>query len=335
MALRDLLTEALNATPADNERRKATLQAALKAVDENPGAADADILGKLIAEREQKAATFTAAGQTDLAKAERGEVDALRALLRFSGPAAPAAKKAKPAAPKPGMAETAPLFSRTQMIIAAALVVLLAAGGVAYYMLSQPAGDDTIASSGDNGKLPVFVHKDDHTLGNPKAPILFVEYAAPACPHCAHFAETEIPLLKKDYIDTGKVFYVFRVFPIMAADGAAEAIATCLPKENYFQFIDQLFRNQKSWDPEYGVTDVRGGLIQQARIAGLSADQVDQCIANRDEQDHVNAVAQDGQTRYNINGTPTFVINGEVVQVEDAQWPQLKARLDGILAAKH
>ena len=97
-----------------------------------------------------------------------------------------------------------------------------------------------------------------------------LEYAAPACPHCARFDETVFPLLKKNYIDTGKVFYIFRVFPIMPADGAAEAIARCLPADKYFRFIDLLFRNQKIWDPEYGVTDVRGGLVQMARIAGMS-----------------------------------------------------------------
>jgi protein-disulfide isomerase len=335
MALKELLTEALNATPADNDRRRATLQAALKAVDENPGAVDADILAKLIAEREQKAATFTAAGQTDLAKAERAEVDALRALLRVTGPGEPSPKKAKPAAAsqKPGTAATAPLFSRTQIMIAAVVAVLLAAAGLAYYLLSGSASEDTDAP--DNGRLAVSVLQDDHTMGNPKAPILFVEYAAPACPHCAHFNETEIPLLKKLYIDTGKVFYVFRVFPIMPADGAAEAIAVCLPKENYFQFIDLLFRNQKTWDPEYGVTDVRGGLLKMARIAGLDADKVDQCIGNKDEQDHINAVAQDGETRYNLQGVPTFVIDGQVVQIQDADWPQLKARLDSLLANKH
>jgi protein-disulfide isomerase len=336
MALKNLLTEALNATPADNDRRKATLQAAIKAVDESPGASDADILGKLIAEREYKAATFTAAGQSDLAKAERVEVDALRALLRVTGPGEPQSKKAKPAAPsqKPDKVAAGPLFSRTQIVIAGVAVVLLAAAGLAYYLLSGSGNEDTAAAA-DNGKLTVPVLQDDHTMGNPKAPILIVEYAAPACPHCAHFNETEMPLLKQQYIDTGKVFYVFRVFPIMPADGAAEAIAVCLPKENYFQFIDLLFRNQKSWDPEYGVTDVRGGLLKMARIVGLDADKVDQCIGNKDEQDHINAVAQDAETRYNVQGTPTFVVDGQVLQIGDVQWPQLKPRLDSLLANKH
>ena len=111
---------------------------------------------------------------------------------------------------------------------------------------------------------------------------------------------TRFPLLKKNYIDTGKVYYVFRVFPLQPSDGAAEAMARCLPEDKYFQFIDLLFRNQPKWDREYGVTDVHGGLVQMGRIAGMSADQVDKCIADKAKQDRINKVAQDGQTKYNI-----------------------------------
>lgn len=336
MALKDLLSAALSATPAENARRRATLEAALKAVDENPGASDTEILAAQIAERERKAATFTAAGQSELAAAERAEVDALRALLRVSAPAEQPKAKPAPAAPRPGTPGHAAVLSRTQMIIAAVAVVLLLMAGGGYYYLSQSGGADDTLASADTGKLPVILGKDEHTLGNPKAPILFLEYGAPSCPVCAHFNATEMPLLKKQYIDTGKVYYVFRVFPLREADGAAEAIAVCLPKQDYFQFLDLLFNSQKEWDPEFGITDVHGGLVQLAHVAGLGADKVDECISDKAEQDHINAVGQDGEARYNITGTPTFVINGEVLQYgEAAQWPQLSARLDALLAAKH
>ena len=103
MALRDLLNDALNSTPADDARRLATLRAVLAAVDARENATDADIhaiITKIIAEREQKAASFSAAGQTELAKAERLEIDALRTILRTASVSQPpaSAKKAKPAA---------------------------------------------------------------------------------------------------------------------------------------------------------------------------------------------------------------------------------------------
>ena len=107
-------------------------------------------------------------------------------------------------------------------------------------------------------------------MGNPKAKVVLIEYAAPTCPHCAHFNETVFPQLKQKYIDTGKVYYVFRVFPLHPSDVAAEAMAVCLPKDSYFQFIDLLFRNQKDWDWEYQVQDIHGGLVKMGRIAGMT-----------------------------------------------------------------
>src|ERR1700743_1929127 len=107
------------------------------------------------------------------------------------------------------------------------------------------------------------------------------------CPHCARFNETGIPELKAKYIDPGKVFYIFRVFPIGAQDIAAESLARCMPADNYFAFIDQLYRNQDKWDPEYGVTDAEGGLVAQARIAGLSEDQARSCMTDKDKNARV------------------------------------------------
>ncbi len=340
MALRDLLNDALNSTPTDDARRLATLHAVQAAVDAHEGATDADIhaiITKTIAEREQKAASFSAAGQTELAKAERLEIDALRAILRTASVSQPPSpgKKTRPA-PAAGNLKTGPsgpLFTRTQMIIAAAAVGILAIVAVLYFFVFNPASDNQMLLA-SGGNAPIQVYQDDRTLGSPKAPITLLEYAAPACPHCAHFAETVFPLLKKNYIDTGKVYYIFRIFPIMPADGAAEAIARCLPADKYFWFIDLLFRNQKTWDPEYGITDVRGGLLQVARIAGMTTEKVDQCIANKAEQDRINQVAQDGQTKYNIEGVPIFIINGTVWQSGGVTWPQVQKKLDSLLPKK-
>ena len=101
MALRDLLSEALKLTPPDNARRLATLREIQSAIDARDGATDADVVAifsRIILEREQKAASFSAAGQSEMAKTERAEIDALRTMLR-SGAPQPAAgpKTIKPA----------------------------------------------------------------------------------------------------------------------------------------------------------------------------------------------------------------------------------------------
>jgi protein-disulfide isomerase len=144
-----------------------------------------------------------------------------------------------------------------------------------------------------------------------------------------------MPDIKKTYIDTGKVFYVFRVYPIGAPDGVAEKLARCLPKAKYFPFMDQLFRSQQQWDPEFGVQDVRGALLQQARIAGMSEEQFNTCTADTKEEATINQVAGDGQTRYNITGTPTLIVNG--TNVSPGVVPtlgQMRGFLDTALASK-
>jgi protein-disulfide isomerase len=222
--------------------------------------------------------------------------------------------------------------SRNQIVIAVFAVVIVVGAAIAYYVTSPNSQTAAIPAGADSG--PGFtIMASDHTMGSPKAKVTLIEYAAPTCPHCAHFNETVFPQLKQNYIDTGKVFYVFRVYPLHPSDGAVEAMAKCLPKDSYFQFIDLMFRNQPLWDWENGVTDIHGGLVKMGRIAGMSADQVDKCIADKSVQDQVNKVAMDGQTRYNISATPTFVING-IPHNDVAAWPDMQAALDAQLAKK-
>jgi protein-disulfide isomerase len=195
-------------------------------------------------------------------------------------------------------------MSRKSWIILTVVVALIAAGGAWYFLDGSGDGAQAASQSGD----PITAH--DMTMGNPKAKVVFIEYAAPMCPHCARFNADIMPEIKKAYIDTGKVFYVFRIYPIGAPDGVAEKLARCLPRAKYFPFMDQLFRSQQQWDPEYGVQDVRGGLLQQARIAGMSEEQFNACTTDTKEEAVINQVASDGQAKYNIGGTPTIVING-------------------------
>jgi protein-disulfide isomerase len=94
-----------------------------------------------------------------------------------------------------------------------------------------------------------------------------------------------------------------------------------------------LFRNQARWDPEF-TTDVRPGLTELGHEAGMSTEQVDKCIADKAQADRINQVAQDAVTRYNISGTPTFVINGVVQPSGEIAWPSLQQTLDSYLSKK-
>lgn len=217
-------------------------------------------------------------------------------------------------------------FSRKRIAIASltAFVALGAAAGVFFW------GGDNSASA-KTAATQYGILKDDRTLGAPYAPVVIIEYASPSCPHCAHFNETVFPRFKKDYIDTGKVLYTLRVYPIMSVDGAIEAVARCLPADKYYPYLDKIFRGQSKWDPEYNVPDARPGLLAISAPFGINEARFNQCVSNKDAIDRLNRVAQDGQMRYNIESVPSFIINGTVVQFDPLDYDHFRAKVEEAL----
>jgi protein-disulfide isomerase len=232
--------------------------------------------------------------------------------------------------------------SRKQILIALGAIVLIAIAVTA--SLWWPRSSAEAGTTPRSGKGFQII-ASDHTMGNPKAQTVLIEYAAPICPHCARFEENVFPKIKKNYIDTGKVYYVFRVFPLSPYDGAAEKLARCLPKDRYFSFIDMLFRGQPKWDPEYAEQNaalqtpdgVRAALVQMAGNAGMSQSRADHCISDTSLDDQINNVAVDGQNRYNVSSTPTFVLDGKAMDppyMREWGYDDMAQLLDQALAAK-
>jgi protein-disulfide isomerase len=195
-------------------------------------------------------------------------------------------------------------------LIALAVIVL---GVAAWFVFFGSAGNDETATA-DDLQYSFTLTPYDRTLGSPKAPLTVVEYAAPTCPFCAHFFMSVFPQFKKDWIDTGKAHFVFRVFPLRAADVAAEAMARCLPARRYFAFIDLLYRNQDKWDPDgHNIPDVHAALVRMGAMAGMTAAQVDSCIANKAATKRIADIGQQAAAKYGIDETPTIFANGQVV----------------------
>jgi protein-disulfide isomerase len=220
-------------------------------------------------------------------------------------------------------------LSRKTLLIVLGLVALIAAGGIGYYFTSG-SGEAAVTNGQGFAIVP-----SDRVLGNRNSKVVLIEYAAPSCPVCANFNAQSFPRLKAQYIDTGKIFYVFRVFPLRPDDGSAEKIARCLPEDKYFTFIDLLFKNQPKWDVEYGVQSPEGvhdGLVLLGRIAGMSREQVDQCMDNKAEDDRINKVSSEGESRYSITGTPTFILNGTSIGSGNIPFDTLSKLLDTELA---
>ncbi|HJT43885.1 MAG TPA: DsbA family protein [Rhizomicrobium sp.] len=217
-------------------------------------------------------------------------------------------------------------MSRKTLWIVLGLVALIAAATIGY-TLTNDSGSAASAQGYE-------IQPTDRTLGNPKSKVVLIEYAAPTCPICAAFNVQAYPQLKTQYIDTGKIHYVFRIFPLHSDDGAAEKIARCLPEDKYFAFIDLLFKNQPKWDYEFGISreGVHEGLVLLGRIAGMSREQVDQCMASTAEDARINKVSSEAQSRYSVSGTPTFILNGVNIGSGNLPFETLSKLLDAELA---
>lgn len=145
-------------------------------------------------------------------------------------------------------------------------------------------------------------------LGKADAPVTIVEYASMTCGHCAHFHTETFPELKKKYIDTGKVHFIFREFPFEPVATAAFMLARCMPADKYFPMISSLFETQKAW--AFG-TDPAAGLLAVARQAGMSQADFEKCLSDKDLGEKVQASALYANKELGVNATPTFFINGK------------------------
>ena len=153
----------------------------------------------------------------------------------------------------------------------------------------------------------------DEMMGKADAPITIIEYASLTCPHCADFAEKTLPQIKKDWIDTGKAKLIFRDFPTPPAPlaQAAAMISHCSGgADRYFIFLDTFYHSQKNWIQAGNPLDALKGI---ARLGGMSPDQVDKCLQDRDLLNQMNARVQDAEDRYNVDSTPSFIVNGKLV----------------------
>ncbi len=149
----------------------------------------------------------------------------------------------------------------------------------------------------------------DMVMGDDKAPVTVIEYASMTCPHCAHFQETTFPELKKRYIDTGKVRYIFREFPLDSLAAAVSMLARCAgeqDKSRYFAIIDTMFHQQRTWAVEKPL----GPLLSLAKQAGFTEDSFNACLSNQKVLDGIESVRQRAATQFKVDSTPTFFING-------------------------
>lgn len=187
-------------------------------------------------------------------------------------------------------------------------VIALAAIALAVTAYFVTSGGDAANAT---ASLKLTLTSWDRSLGSDDAPVQVVEYGAPSCPVCAYWNKTVFPVFKKDYVDTGKVHYTFRTFPLRPLDLAVEAMARCLPEKRYFSFLDMMFRNQPQWDPDgHEIPDVQAALYLMGDKVNMTAVEVDRCTKDKDQLRKIAAVGEHAQKAFGIHSTPSFMIDG-------------------------
>ncbi|MBN9583525.1 MAG: DsbA family protein [Afipia sp.] len=155
----------------------------------------------------------------------------------------------------------------------------------------------------------------DMALGAKDAPVTIIEYASMTCPHCATFTKDVFPKLKSEYIDTGKVRFIFREFPLDQVALAASALARCIAKDDaqkYFAVVDMLFRQQNEL-----VSDALGTINRVGKQAGFSEQMIKDCVQNDPTvQKGILDVREHAYKTLKIDSTPSFFVNGTLVRGE-------------------
>jgi protein-disulfide isomerase len=150
----------------------------------------------------------------------------------------------------------------------------------------------------------------ERALGSPNAPVTVIEYVSLTCPHCAAFQRDVFPRVKKEYIDTGKIRFIVREFPIGRSAGNAAIANRCAPEDKYFTLLTNLLARQPEWVSQEVRLDAIYGV---AKSVGMSRETFDKCLANQGIIDGLNEVKQRGR-KFGVIGTPTFFANGRKAQ---------------------
>jgi protein-disulfide isomerase len=207
----------------------------------------------------------------------------------------------------------------------------------------------------NNGDWSTVVSKTPEggfVMGNPNAKVKLVEFGSLTCPHCAEFEEKGGKVLVDDYVKKGLVSWEFRNFVRDPFDMTATLLARCGGTASFFGLTRNLFTDQKDWigkiqaaDPaqmqalqtmppaqQFNTIADLGGLKQYASMRGVPRAKADQCLADQAAVTQLVQMNTDAATNYNIPGTPTFLINGSVVE-QTATWEALEPKIKEALAS--
>jgi len=155
---------------------------------------------------------------------------------------------------------------------------------------------------------------DDRAMGDANAAVTVIEYASITCPHCEAFHTETFPAFKEQYIDTGKVRFIFREIPTSPTPLAMAGflMARCAPEDKYFDVLGLLFEKRAQLTRAFQAGTAREELLKIAGPLGISESQFDACVRDQDAIERIRQVGEDAYAQHGVNTTPSFIIDGEV-----------------------
>ncbi len=201
--------------------------------------------------------------------------------------------------------------------------------------INKDAAGELVALRKDSKLTKIIA--SDFVLGDKNAPVVMVEYASLSCPHCASFARESFEKLKSEYIDTGKVQFVFRSFPLDQSALTATMFAYCQAADNkdqmtekYYATLKVLFKTQDSWGFDVNATDKIEAI---AKLDGMSSERFKSCVNDKALQDKILASRMEAAHSLQIRSAPSFFVNGEISEGY-IDYQTLKKLIDKKLAEK-
>ena len=219
-------------------------------------------------------------------------------------------------------------MNRILLIVA---TVAFGALGVYFWNSSQsgvPGIDLGVANAQEAADIDTSIVAE-MSLGNPDAEVTVVEYASFTCPHCGNFHANEFKRMKAEYIDSGKINFVYREVYFDRFGLWAGMLARCGGEERYFGIVDLLYENQREWASGGDPAVIAGNLRRLGRTAGLPEEDITSCLSDADKAQAMVAVYQENAESDGVSSTPTFMINGE--KVAGNNYPEVKRLIDAAL----
>lgn len=193
-----------------------------------------------------------------------------------------------------------------------AIILSSKAGLAADLQQSQPAAESAppagLAAAPSAEEL-YKISPDDYVLGDSKAKVTVIEYASMTCSHCADFHNNTYSDIKTKYIDTGKIKFVLRAYPLNEPALRGSMLAMCAGKDKFFKFTDTLFTTQNNWAFSKNYLEV---LENIGKLGGISGAEFEKCMANKDIEKQIMQGQFNAKTALNINSTPSIFINGVI-----------------------